>query len=287
MDDFNKNLNILVKNLILLIGDLMLYINPLTLLLIIFFTVNGNLIYFLICYASMLIHELSHLSAALIIGLKPERFSLHPYGVSLTLKNKIIYSYLDEVILYLSGPFANILLSLFCMILFGRGKYSDYFYVCNLLLFFMNILPVSPLDGGALLKKTLMRFSGIKQALKITRILSLSLSALFFVSGIFIIKKTGFNASVLIMSALLFVNTFSQDEKYSVDFLREFLFHKEKRKIPVHTKTKIIVADKDYDFKKLAESFKFKNYTLVFLKDNDKIKAIKSESEIIDEILNS
>lgn len=265
----------------------MLYINPLTILLIVFFYFSGNLNLFIICYSSMLLHELSHLIAALIIGLTPEKFSLHPYGVSLSLKNKIIYSYLDEVILYLSGPCMNILLALFSIIVFGRGKYSDYFYISNMVLFFMNILPVKPLDGGVLLNKTLIRVSGIKSAKKISFILSVIFFTLFFASGIFVIIKTGFNPSVLLISGLLFVNLFAQDEKYSVDFLREFLFQKEKREISVHTNTKIIVADRDFDLNQLAENFKFNRYTLIAFKENNKISYIKTESEIIDEILNS
>lgn len=263
----------------------MLYINPLTILLIVFFVLNGNIVPFLICYSSMLIHELAHLCAALLIGLAPKRLSLHPYGVSLTLKNKIIYSYVDEIILYLSGPFVNITLALFCMIIFGRGKYTDYFYVCNLLLFFMNILPVKPLDGGILLNKTLLRFLSIKSAGRICKILSVFFFAVFLTIGIIVIKKSSFNISVLLISGLLLINTFMQDEKYSVDFLREFLFQKEKRKIPIHTKTNVIVADKDYDLHKLAGHLKFKNYNLIFINDNGKIKSIKTENEIIDDIL--
>lgn len=263
----------------------MFYISPLTILIAVFFFINGNLIPFLICYSSMLIHELSHLTAALLIGLSPKRLALHPYGVSLTLKNKIIYSFTDEVILYLSGPFANIVLSLLSLIIFGRGKYSDYFYICNLLLFFINILPVKPLDGGILLNKTLIRFLNIKLADRICRILSVIFFCIFFSLGIIILKKSGSNISVLLILALLLVNSLMQDEKYSVDFLREFLFQKEKRKIPIHPKANVIVADKDLDQYAIAKHFKFKKYNLIFINDNGKIKNIKTENEIIDELL--
>lgn len=263
----------------------MLYINPLTILLFIFFIIIGKFDNFFICYISMTIHEVAHLIAALSIGLLPEKLKFQPYGVNLTLKNKIIYSFSDEVILYLSGPFSNIILALLCMLIFGRGKTSDYFYICNILLFFMNILPVKPLDGGVLFEKTLMRFYGIKGCKKITRAVSLVFFILFLLFGIYCIKKTHFNTSVLIISGLLFVNLFSHDEKYSVNFLREFLFQKEKRKIPIHNKTKIIVANEDESLLKIAENFKFKNYSLVFLKGENKVKSVLTESEIIDKIL--
>lgn len=263
----------------------MIYINPLTVLEFVVFYFSGNGIYFLICYLSMFLHELAHLVFALIIGLVPEKISLQPYGVCLTLKNKIIYSYIEEAVLYLSGPCMNIVLALVSLVFFGRGRYSDYFYVCNLVLFFMNIIPVKPLDGGILLNKTLTRAFGVKTARKISLLISGLFFLVFLIIGVYVIIKTGFNTSVLIMSALLFVNMFSQDEKYSVDFLREFLFYKEKKEVPLCTKTKIIVADKDYNSIKIAENFKYGIYTIVFIKEHGKVKEIKTESEIIDEFL--
>lgn len=263
----------------------MLYINPLTIFLIIFLFITDHIIPFLICYSSMLIHELSHLAAALIIGLSPNRLALQPYGVCLTLKNKIIYSFADELILYLSGPLINIILAFLCMLIFGRGKYTDYFYVCNLFLFFMNMMPVKPLDGGILLNKALIRCLNIKFAAKICQILSFVFFVFFLTIGIVIVKKSHFNISALLIAVLLLSNAFMQDEKYSIDFLREFLFQKEKRKIPIHTKTNIIVADKDTASYKLAMLFKSKKYNLIFFNDNGKIKNIKTENEIIDSIL--
>lgn len=266
-------------------GDKMFYINPLTIILFIFFIIIGKINSFFICYICMTVHELAHLAAALFIGLLPKKFSFQPYGVNLTLKNKIIYSFSDEVILYLAGPFANIVLAFFGMLIFGRTKTADYFYICNILLFFMNILPVKPLDGGVLLEKTLLRFYAPRSCRYITFGFSLIFSCLFLIFGIYCIGKTHFNASVIIISGLLFVNLFNHEEKYSVNLLQEFLFQKEKRKIPIHNKTKIIVANEDEALSKVAENFKFKNYSLVFFKKGKKISSIMTESEIIDKIL--
>lgn len=261
------------------------YINPLTILVFVFFLLNHKLPIFLICYGSMFAHELAHTVAALFIGLKPDKIKLQPYGVCLTLKNKIIYSYTDEIILYLSGPFLNLALSLICMILFGRGKYSDYFYTANLLLFFLNMLPAEPLDGGTLLKKTLTRFFGIHFSDIFMKILSFCLFVLLAVGGALLMLKTGFNASVVLLSGLLLINIFTAEEKYSVDLLREFIFFKEKNKKKLHHKTNIIIADKNENPSKIAEHFKSSKYSLVFLKENDKIKDVKTESQIINEIL--
>lgn len=263
----------------------LLYINPLTILIFAFFLVSKKFEIFAICYGSMLAHEVAHAIAALLIGLKPDKIKLQPYGVCLTLKNKIIYSYADEVILYLSGPLLNLLLSLFSLVFLGRGKYADYFYTANLLLFFLNLLPAEPLDGGTLLKKTLTRFFGMKFSNIFMKIISAILFVLLFAVGILLIYKTGFNASVILLSGLLLVNIFTAEEKYSVDLLREFIFYKDKNKKTLHQKTNIIVAEKGEKLSKIAENFKATKYSLVFLKEDNKIKEIKTESEIIYELL--
>ncbi len=263
----------------------MIYINPLTIGLFIFFAFFGNLPYFLICYVSMFIHELCHMAAALIIGLVPEKIKLQPYGVSLTLKNKIIYSIYDEVVLYLSGPCANIVIALLTIIIFRRSTYIDYFYVCNIMLFFMNILPVEPLDGGSLLKKILMRYTGIKTAGKIMRVTSIVFFVLFISIGMWIIYRTGFNISVLLVAVLLLINAFTQDEKYNVDLLGEFVFYKERKEKNLYTKTQMIVAEDNVSYAKLAENFRLGSYSICFLTKDKKLTEIKTETQIIEELL--
>ena len=102
------------------------------------------------------------------IGLKISHIDFHPFGVNLKLKNKLVYSLADEMILYFSGPFCNILFALIAMIVYSRypNESVKFFYISNTMLFCMNMIPSVPLDGGILLKKIIAYRLGYNSANK-------------------------------------------------------------------------------------------------------------------------
>ena len=95
-----------------------LYIHILTFILFAVCAVQGRLFEIGAVYAVMLFHECAHLVAAICIGLRVSHIVLYPFGVNLKLKNKLICSVADEIILYASGPFMNVILALICMLIY-------------------------------------------------------------------------------------------------------------------------------------------------------------------------
>ena len=81
-----------------------IYIHFLTIALFAVCYITGKLETLFITYLIMFIHEIAHLLAAIGIGLKPARIIFFPFGVNLKLKNKLVYSLSDEIILYIAGP---------------------------------------------------------------------------------------------------------------------------------------------------------------------------------------
>lgn len=200
------------------------YINPLTPVFFIVCYLGGKTEYFLISYLSMIIHEMAHLLAALFIGLKPSRLSLHPFGVNLRLKSHIVCSAAEDIILYLSGPFANMLLALIFITVFKGVGIWGYGFAVNIMLASANLLPVCPLDGGGVAKRILGVFCS---DLVVNRIMKASSSILALVvlgTGIYFVKLTAFNYSVVFISALLFANIFTTSEKYSETAVRNMIF---------------------------------------------------------------
>lgn len=188
-----------------------LYINVLT---VIFFCVclaTGKELFFLLSYSSMLLHELAHLLAAFFIGLRPLRITMHPFGVNLRLKSNFIYALSDEIILYLSGPLMNLIIALVVATVFK----NEYAYSMNIALFTVNMLPIMPLDGGNLLKSIITYKVSEHTADIIMKILSAIFALIIFTAGIYAIRMTGYNYSVIFMSILIFANIFTSKEKYS------------------------------------------------------------------------
>lgn len=261
-----------------------IYINPLTLIMLSVCFITRHLEIFYITYGIMTLHELSHLLAAKLIGLRVSYIAFHPFGVNLKLKNKIIFKLSDEILLYLAGPLCNILLSCVSLFLYARFKnpYLQFFYAANITLFIMNMLPVVPLDGGIILKKLLMYRTGYKTAGNIMTAVSAVLVASMLIFGAYILYVTRFNYSLLFLAAFLLGNVFTQKEKYNVDFIKELMFYKDK-----HSKrVRHHIANEYTDLKTAAKVFSAGAYSVIyFLGDDGKIKKIMTETEIMDKIL--
>ena len=130
-----------------------LRVNVLTIALFVFCIIFNKADMLCVTYAVMILHELAHCLAAVCIGLKISHIDFYPFGVNLKLKNKLVYSLADEMILYFSGPFCNILFALIAMIVYSRypNESVKFFYISNTMLFCMNMIPSVPLDGGLII----------------------------------------------------------------------------------------------------------------------------------------
>lgn len=238
-----------------------------------------------VIYAVMFIHEMAHLVAAIAIGLRVGHITFYPFGVNLKLKNKMVCSIADEIILYASGPCVNAVFAIIAMLVYRRFHvYAlQYFYIANTMLLIVNLLPAVPLDGGIILKKILAHKFGIKTAEKAMRFISAVLSAGLILLGIYIVYITKYNFSLILMSVLIIGNLFTQKEKYCVDYVKELMFYKDKSRKKVSVK----VADINKSPHEISKSFDFGKYNIIFCTDsNGKIKDIVTETEIIDKILN-
>ena len=261
-----------------------IYIHFLTVAMFILFFLNGHIGELCISYGSMLLHELSHTLAAYLIGLKISQISLYPFGVNLKLKNKIVASISEEILLYLCGPAVNVVISLASLYL-SKSISSELIVFCyrvNTVLFFMNILPLMPLDGGCILKRIISGIAGSRIAVKIIKGISLVIAIMLFGAGLYIIRKTGYNYTAIVISVFMIGNIFTQREKYNTEYIRELMFYRDK---PLkHIKLSAAYADSDY--RDIAKSFLPLRYSIVCTIDkNGKIKDFKSEKEIIENIL--
>lgn len=261
-----------------------LYINILTIILFIICTFLHSLDILCITYLVMLLHELAHMAAAMCIGLRVSHIALHPFGVNLKLKNKMVYALSDEIILYISGPLCNAAFAL-CAVFMYRLYPNDnlkFFYISNIMLFVMNMLPSAPLDGGIVLKKIMTRFFGSSRAERISRTVSALCAVPIMVLGVYVLYKSGWNFSILLFASLMIGNIFTQKEKYDTDFVKELMFSSRKSA----DKVAHIISSVDSDYKELAKKFNLSRRNIVYITDEDgRITDILTDKQIIDKLL--
>ena len=143
------------------------------------------------------IHELGHLVCGLLLGMKPNKMEVKPYGVSISFKvlpkdynRKIINGNLLEIkkiVVALAGPLTNLLIILITL-QFNMNVFLGLKIVySNLSLVFFNLILFYPLDGGRILAGILYIIFGKRKAeIYINRISFISLIIITFVGSIVI-----------------------------------------------------------------------------------------------------
>lgn len=231
----------------------------------------------LLTYSIMLLHEIAHLVAAICIGLKAEKLSFSPFGVRLTLKNKLIRSMSDEIILYAAGPLLNGILAVVFLII-GYER----LYVMNTVLFVMNLLPVMPLDGGVIIKRILSWQMGERCAKRIMCVFSVIISAAFISAAFIGLSKGIVNVSLFVMALFLLGNIISGNELYRADFVNALSKNTKKT-----NKVKLVLVDEKHNILHAAHTLSPSYTTLAAVVENGKVKQLITEHEIIESITSS
>ena len=149
-------------------------------LIIFYFTKQIEIYAMIMLFA--LIHELGHLLAGILMGMKPEKIELMPFGVSISFKIKVEeYNKkikkgnmleIKKILVALAGPLTN-----FIIIIITSNINIELFKALiiiytNFLIMIFNLLPIYPLDGGRILKGILHINFGIQKSEFYTNIIS-------------------------------------------------------------------------------------------------------------------
>lgn len=132
--------------------------------------------HFLIFYIFVLLHEFAHILMARIMKIKIIEVSLLPFGVNARFDfcgNKI-----REIIIACAGPIFSFLIA---------NALREYF-IQNIFIFIVNLIPIYPLDGGRILKNIILLTFGNSRGRVFYRIiLKITLIILVMINIIFIV----------------------------------------------------------------------------------------------------
>ena len=112
-----------------------------------------------------IVHEAAHILCLLACGEKPALVELSFYGIRL--ERMPVHSRRHDILVYASGPAANIALYAVFAVFSHGGEAMRNAAAVSLVIGIFNLLPCRPLDGGNILFECLCRFLAEEKAEKI------------------------------------------------------------------------------------------------------------------------
>ena len=250
-------------------------VNPAFFIILIWLIFATDIIVAVSYFLVILIHELGHYYVAKYCGYKLSKFSLSPYGVSLSYYGQTLEQK-DEIYIALAGPVVNLVVALITVAfwwMFPTFYLVSYNFVeVNLIIALTNLLPAFPLDGGRVFVSLFSNIVERRKALKITIIFNVVLSVMFFIL-FFIFCFINFNPTYLLFAVFLTMgvldlNFLSKYEKINV-------FNK---KMKNFSKPKIYVINENVKLKDILNKIEGnKTYLFVLMQENGKSIILSDE----------
>ena len=267
----------LLKNTIKIKKNSKFGVNPAIFLILLWLIFNFGFIIFFSYLTAIVLHELGHYFMAKAFGYSLSKFSLSPYGVSLSYYGEELEER-DDIFIALAGPLTNIVCSLLCLALWWIFPVSyiflSPFVEVSLVIALFNLLPAYPLDGGRIFVSFCAKFMERKRAIKLTMIFNILFAFFFFIIFI-VLCFINFNPTYLLFAVflilgLLDLNFLSKYEKISA-------FNKSFKNF---SKPRIYIIDENVTLKAMLRRVR-KNRTCLFILIKENGKSILLSDEAI------
>lgn len=121
-------------------------IHPIMIPFLLFFYLSGEIALYAIVFGSLLFHELGHLLAAKLIGIKVNSCTILPYGGEISMQQFSKIEKKNQLFVIIAGPFFTLLLLIIGSLVEFPQK--DVMLFTQMAILCLNLLPIYPLDGG-------------------------------------------------------------------------------------------------------------------------------------------
>lgn len=254
-----------------------LEINYVIFVILIISILMGQLSTFLICFTFVLLHEYTHYIVAVLYGYKIDKMELNLWGGVLNMEDYVLKPS-HEIVILISGPLFNLFNALAFNILyqyFNNPLIKEIVYV-NTVLGVFNLIPISPLDGGKIIRLYLSYFMGYGKAIKISLFFSKISSIMLFFIGIYLLQYDILYITMCFVAFNIFIS--SQRESHFV--LYKIIRYMEQ--INHKATSKIVVFKSNKKVKHAVDTYNpSKERVFTIVNDKGKYKGQLTESDIL------
>ena len=175
------------------------------------------------------IHEMGHLVMGLILGYKPDKMELMPFGFLIEFKQADLddkRTVKSDILIAIAGPMINLILILIFANININFLYKDIVFYINLIIFTFNLIPIYPLDGGRVLHGFLsLYFGNDKSFIYANKVTNISIIILTMISSIFIyyFKNLSILFIILYLWCIVIKENKDFDLKMSISKLHQYI----------------------------------------------------------------
>lgn len=249
-----------------------LYINILVVPLIFIAFLTRSQMTFFISYGIVLIHELCHLIASLLLKVKVYSIIVMPFGMTVRLEPSVIKTPKKEALIALAGPLSNGLMLLFGF-LFKDNNFNSLnyylFMIINCAMLLINLIPVPPLDGGRLVRCFIIKHFGLAPAGKIMRNISYFFIGLISFFGIILLIIFRGNPSLIMIGAFLLYSLSDEKKNSDILIMREMIYEKEKLKNDSLIPCRVICVSEQTPAKFVLKKLNLSTFYIVSIIDSN------------------
>lgn len=235
-------------------------------LLFLWFVISNNFRGFFLFLFSLIIHEFGHFFIAKKLGYELRNCSISAYGISLNYNEKIFHPK-DEFLIAIAGPIANFISAGLCIcfwwIIPDFYNISHAFVSQSLALGLFNLLPCYPMDGGRAFASIFSEFFLQKKAKKITFLINIVTSIIFFILFIFSCF-INFNPSLCACGVFMIISALENKKECYYQQINNFT-----KKIKNYSRPSCVVVDCNQTIIQLIKHVETNRFTVFFVMFDD------------------
>lgn len=170
---------------------------------------------FMCCALAVVIHELGHLCAMLIVGCAPEKIRISPFEIKIFDPKRHLRTEKQNFFIIFFGPLFNFICFIPFYLLYLLGnEYFLPFAAANLSVGLFNSLPVLSLDGGQMIYIILRKRLEADAAERTVDIITFITVFPLAVLGFAVLFNSKYNFSLLFVCAYLIVSLITRNNRF-------------------------------------------------------------------------